>query len=150
MIKCISSSAAILIHDALRMCIGVGGGGGGGRGSTVPPPPKKNLKTKNAGKSSGKFGQKQWEIRKKTIEHSGKSNGKLGEKQWEIRAKAIIFARNICRRFPHCFCPNFPIPFAEFFHCFCPNFPIAFARICHCFFPKFGQSNGKIGAKIKQ
>ena len=57
--------------------------------NTVPPPPQ-FLKTKNSGKSSGKFGQKQWEIREKAIENSGKNNGKFGKKQWEIRAKFQI------------------------------------------------------------
>ena len=55
--------------------------------------PKKFMKTKHSGKSSGKFG-------KKVIENSGKSNGNFRKKQWEIRAKGIIFARNICCRFP--------------------------------------------------
>ena len=50
------------------------------------------MKTKNSGKSSGKFGQKQWEIREKAIKESGKSNGKFGQKQYffpEIYAVAF-------------------------------------------------------------
>ena len=90
---------------------------------------------RNSGKSNGKFGQKQWKIREKAIENSGKSNGKLGKKQWEIRAKTIIFARNICRRFP-----SFLIAFAQIFPLLLPEFPIAFSR-------NSGKSNGKIGAK---
>ena len=59
-----------------------------GGGGTVPPPPQKkkkkkkknqkikknqkNLKTKNLGKSSGKFGQKRWDIQAKATENSGK------------------------------------------------------------------------------
>ena len=64
----------------------------------------------------------------------------------EIRAKAIIFARNICRRFP-----SFLIAFAQIFPLLLPEFPIGFARISHSFFPKIrataignsGKSNEK-------
>ena len=86
------------------------------------------MNTKNSGKSSGKFGQKQWEIRAKAMGNSGKAiensvkcNGKFGKKQWEIRAKAISFARNICRRFP-----SFLIAFAQIFPLLLPEFLVAF------------------------
>ena len=52
----------------------------------------------------------------KAIENLGKSNGKFGKKQWEIQAKAIIFARNICRRFP-----SFLIAFARIFPLLLPE-----------------------------
>ena len=104
--------------------------------------PPKNLKKKNSGKSSGKVGQKQCEIREKAmgnsgkaIENSGKSNGKFGKRQCEIRPKAIIFPRNICHRFSSfliAFAPNFPL--------LLPEYLIAFDRISHCFFPNFGKS----------
>ena len=74
--------------------------------------------------------------------NTGKSNTKFGQKQWEIRGKAIIFARNICRRFP-----SFLIAFAQIFPLLLHEFAIAFARICHYFSPKFEQNNGKFGAK---
>ena len=57
---------------------------------------------------------------------SGNSIRKFGQKQWKIRAKAIMFARNICRRFP-----SFRIALAQI------------ARIPHCFFVKFGQKQWK-------
>ena len=60
------------------------GGGGGGRGALClppPPPPPPFLKTKNSGKSNGKYGkrnrkcwQKRWKIREKVMGNSGKSN----------------------------------------------------------------------------
>ena len=49
-----------------------------GGGALFPP---KNFENE-------KFGQKQWEIRAKTMGNSGKIR-KFGQKQWEIRAKAI-------------------------------------------------------------
>ena len=60
----------------------------------------------------------------------------------EIRAKAIIFARNICRRFP-----RFLIAFAQIFPLLLPEYPIGFARISYSFFPKFGQKQLGIWAK---
>ena len=70
--------------------------------------------------------------RKKVRENSGKSNGNFRKKQWEIRAKGIIFARNICRRFP-----SFPIAFAQIFPLLLPEFPLLLPEFPHCFFPKF-------------
>ena len=81
--------------------------------------------------------------------NSGKSNGKFGKKQWEIRAKAITLARNICRCFP-----SFLIALAQIFPLLLPEFPIGFARISHCFFPKFGQKQwtnlGKAMRKLEK
>ena len=78
----------------------------------------------NSGKSNGKFGKKQWEIR---------------EKAMEIRAKAIIFARNICRRFP-----SFLIAFAQIFPLLLPEFPIGFAQISYSFSRNSGKAIGVI------
>ena len=78
----------------------------------------------NVGKSNGKFGQNQWEIRAKPMGTSGKTNGKvlakamrkLGKRRHIFRAKTIAFAR-----ISHCFCSNIPW--------LLPEFPTAFARI---------------------
>ena len=77
-------------------------------------------------------------IRAKAMGNSGKSNGNFRQKQWEIRSKAIIFARNICRRFP-----SFLIAFPQIFPLLFPEFPIAFARIS----PKFPLLFPEIRAK---
>ena len=81
----------------------------------------------NSGKSKGKFGKKQQEIQKKAMGN---------------RAKAIIFARNICRRFP-----SFLIAFAQCSHWFCPNFPLLFPEIRAKAIGNSGKSNGQIWAK---
>ena len=74
------------------------------------------MKTKNSGKSSGNFGQKQWEIRAKVIGNSEKSNRKFGQKQREIREKAM---ENLDKS--NNFCPQCMPPLSEFSHCFFPN-----------------------------
>ena len=113
------------------------------RGALCPP---KFLKTKNSGKSSGKFGQKRWDIRAKAmgekIENSGKSNGNFRKKQWEIRAKGIIFARNICRRFP-----SFLIAFAQIFPLLLPEFPLLLPEFPIAFSRNSGKSNWKFWQK---
>ena len=122
----------------------------GGGGGTVPPQKKfwkRKIRAKavgNSGKSDGTFGQKQsWEIwRKKVIENSGKSNGNFRKKQWEIRAKGIIFARNICLRFP-----SFLIAFAQIFPLFLPEFQMLLPEFPNAFSRNSGKSNGEICSK---
>ena len=81
-----------------------------------------------SGKSNGKFGQSQWEIRAKPMGKFGqKQMRKFGKRRHIFRAKLIAFAR-----ISHCFIPNFPLLF--------PEFPMAFARISHCFCPNFSFS----------
>ena len=119
----------------------------------------------NSGKSNGKFGQKQWEIRAKAMGNSRKSNRKLGKKQWENREKAMgksdkkqLFLPEIYAaafrvfslrlpKFSHCFCPNFPIAFARISYCFCLNFPLLLPEFPIAFSQNSGKSNGKIWAK---
>ena len=92
------------------------------------------------------------------LRNSGKSNTeicakamrKLGwwnfrKKQWEIRAKGIIFARNICRRFP-----SFLIAFAQIFPLLLPELPLFLSEFSHCFSPKFWQKQLEILAKAIQ
>ena len=72
---CVGESHSLSVQCVLMfvtlVIIGVGGGGeGGGAGGHCAP--KKILKTKNSGKSSGKFGQKRWDIRAKAMGNSGK------------------------------------------------------------------------------
>ena len=55
---------------------------------------------------------------------------------------SIIFARNICRRFP-----SFLIAFARISHCFCPNFGEKQWQIRAKAMGNSGKSNGKIRAK---
>ena len=108
-----------------------------------------------SGKSNGKFGQKQWELRAKAMGNSGKSNefpiafarisgkkqweiwaklsnGKFGQKQWENLGKSNEKTRRAAAYISgknYCFFPNFPLHF--------PEFPTAFARDSDCFCPNF-------------
>ena len=117
-----------LLHGPFCAVIGVGGGGGGGgAGGHCAPPPPNFRKPK---------------IRAKAVGNLGKSNGKFGKKQWEIRAKAIIFARNICRHFP-----SFLVACAQIFPLLLSEFPIAFSRNSGPAIGNSGKSNGQIWAK---
>ena len=104
----------------------------GAGGGTVPPKISENEK----------FGQKQREIRAKAMGHSGKSNGNFRKKQWEIREKGIIFARNICYRFP-----SFLIAFAQIFPLLLPEFPLLLPEFPIAFSRNSGKSNWKFWQK---
>ena len=101
--------------------IGVGGGGGGGHCAPLPT----FLKTKNAGKSNGNLGQKQWEIRENAMGNSGKSN-------------------NFCPKYSAAAFRVFSLLLPEFSHCFCPNFPLLLPEVP---IGNSGKSNRNIWAK---
>ena len=71
----------------------------------------------NFGKSNGKFGQNQWEIRAKPMGNSGKTNVNILAKAMRKLGKRRHYIS--CKNY--CFCTNFPLLF--------PEFPIAFSRI---------------------